>query len=370
MTAREKLTKARVMLILGQPFFASIAMGMDIIEDTSQKTAATDGKNFYYNPKWIDELSLDETTFVFGHEVMHVTQLHHLRMGNRKLGKWNSACDYAINPLLAECGFIPFKGAYLNDTYQHMSAEQIYNLLPDEDENQDGEGDSDPGGCGGVLPSPAQGQAEREQEEQEVRRDVTQAMNNARKQGKLPEWLERVITKAIEPKVDWKETLARFLSDISRDDYTYKKPNTRYIHTGFFLPFLENETIGEIILIVDTSGSIDEELLNKFGGEMQDIVNTFGKGFHVVYVDATVKSSQYIEPDGPVQLKPSGGGGTDFKPGFEWIDKQEMKPKTVVYFTDGICWSFPETPDYPVLWAIYGGYDFDPPFGETVNILE
>ena len=372
MSAGNKLSKAKTQLLLGEPFFASIAMGMDYVADTSIKTANTNGKRVAYNPDFVEQHDLDEVAFTLAHEVMHVSQMHHLRQGHRDGKKWNKACDYAINPILQDCGFKVIEGALLDDQYKNMSAEQIYNMLPDEPEEEGGgEGDGDPGGCGGVEPPPdAKSQADKTIEEDNVREMVDQAMNNARKQGKLPAWLERVIQLGAQPKVDWKEVLARFLSDIVHNDYSFSKPNSRYLHTGFYLPALENEEVGDIIMIVDTSGSINEELLDKFGVEMQEVCNSFGKGFKVIYVDAKVQGTQDIEPDGPVQLHAHGGGGTDFRPGFEWLDEQGITPKALVYFTDGICWDFPETPDYEVLWALYGTHDFQPPFGEVVNITD
>lgn len=482
----QKLSKALTMLIMREPFFASLAMGREYIPKTVHrgkpiKKGATNGKQVFYNPNFINGASLNDIEFFLAHEIMHISQLHHTRQGLRDLKIWNEACDYAINPLLVDSGFKLLEGALFREDFRDMSAEMIYRKLQDEqkppqpkgepeqepeedqddepeeeqepesegqdddqqndddknsddngdtgneddqpdeedsdgneegddqtddkssgndtgegddsdqesedsqegDESGEGQGDNnepdgseeeddDPGGCGGVEPPPQLSEAEKEEEEQEVRGQVAQAMNNARREGKLPGFLERAIKRALEPKVDWQEVLARFLSEVVRDDYTFSRPNPRFIHTGFFMPYLQNETVGDIVMIVDTSMSINEELLNKFGGEMQEVVNTFGKGFHVVYVDTEVKSTEYVEPDGEVDLHPSGGGGTDFKPGFEWIDQEDIRPKAVVYFTDGICSSYPEIPDYPVLWAVYGWYadEFKPPFGEVVSIME
>jgi predicted metal-dependent peptidase len=368
--AEEHLVRAKTQLILGEPFFATLVLKMSFHEDSSIKTMCTDGSRIRYNPEYIMSLDLDELKGVLAHDVMHPALLHHTRRGGRDLKKWNKACDYAINPMLLDHGFKLPSLALIKDEFRDLPAEMIFNLLEDEPEG-DNNGDNDPGGCGGVEDSQAESQAEISQEEIDMKETLQQAEAIAKKQGKLPSFLKRLIDEILEPKVNWKEVLARFLSEISRDDYTFKKPNPRYLHTGFYLPFLQNETIGEIILVVDTSGSINRELLNNFGSEMQEIVNTFGKGFTVVYVDAEVKSTEEIEPDGPVDLHPSGGGGTDFKPAFEWVDQQGIQPKALVYFTDMACNSFPETPDYSVLWVKYGKWENEePPFGELINILE
>lgn len=369
---QEKLLKAKAHLLLSEPFFATLAIKMEFIEDNTIKTGKTNGSIMKYNSSWVEGLSFEQVKGFIAHTVMHPAMLHHTRRGQRDEKKWNKACDYAINPILIDSGFELPSDELVSDEYRDKIAEHIYNLLPDEPDNGEGDGDNDPGGCGGVEDSDGESQSEVEEDEGEMKETVAQAMNNAIKQGKLPAYMQRMIERVLQPNVDWQEVLARFLSEIVRDDYTFSKPNPRYLHTGFYLPFLQNETVGDIILIVDTSMSINQPLLDKFGTEMQEIVNTFGKGFTVVYVDTEVAGIQIIEADGEVELHPSGGGGTDFRPGFDWIEENDIKPKAVVYFTDGECDLFPEIPDYPVLWALYGHghYEFDPPFGEVVNVTE
>jgi predicted metal-dependent peptidase len=248
-----------------------------------------------------------------------------------------------------------------------MSAEQIYNIIPDEpDDDKSGTGD----GMGDVEDADGKDESSKTAKEDEMKVSLSQALIAAKDQGNLPGSLRRLIQEVLQPKVDWQEVLARFLTEVERNDYTFKKPNPRYIQSGFYLPYLENQTIGEIVLIVDTSGSITEEIINKFGTEMQQITNTFNKGFKVLYVDAKFQGEQDIEPDGDVKLEPLGGGGTDFKPGFKYIEEQGISPKAVVYFTDMVCTSFPEEPEYPVLWVEYGTGGFEAPFGEVLKIDE
>lgn len=371
MTAQEMLTKAKAQLILSEPFFAILALKMNFVEEKSIKTMRTDGNYVWYNPNFVNSLFLDEVKGVIAHEVMHPALFHHTRRGMRDRKKWNKACDYAINPLLLDAGFILPEGFLVDDNYREMPAEQIYNLLPEGDDNEGDDDEDDPGGCGSVIDNPSQGQAEKAEEESEMRESLQQAVNAGEKWGKLPNFIKRAIQDSLHPKVDWKEVLARFLAEPCRDDYTFRKPNPRYLGTGFYLPYLQNETVGEIVMVVDTSGSINEKLLNDFGTEMQSVANTFGKGFKVIYVDSEVQNIEDVEPDGAVDLHPSGGGGTDFKPAYEWLEKEGIVPKALVYFTDGVCNSFPEpSPDYPTLWAIYGKHNFEPPFGEVVNIIE
>ena len=365
MTAKEKIVKAKVNLILNHPFYATIALKLDYIESKSIDTACTNGKYIMYNPDFIDKLDLDECVFLMAHEIMHVAYLHHTRRQGRNPRKWNIATDYAINEMLVKHGFKMIEGGLLNQAYYQKSSEEIYSLLPN---NPDG-GSQDPGGCGGVTDADSMTKSELDQLEAETKQLLAQALQNAKRQGKLSENIDRLITRILQPKINWKEALAAFLINGERSDYSFKKPNSRYIYSGFYLPTLipEQNELGEICLFVDTSGSIDDEKINQFAAEMQEIVNTFGKGFSVVYIDSEVKGEEYVGEDDVIKLNPKGGGGTDFIPGFEYLEEQKRKPTCVIYLTDGFCTSFPNPPDYPVLWVLIEETDyFQPTFGETI----
>lgn len=361
-----KLLKAKVNLIVNQPFFASLMLRKPFEITKEVKKASTDGKKLKFNPDFIEESSVDELAGVICHELLHITHFHHLRRGNRNVKKWNRACDEAINPLIFASG-LTLPDWVLNDPqFAGMPAEKIYKLLPDEDGDGDGE---DPGGAGDVEDSPEQGEEQIQEEEGKITQELVQAMTVARMAGKLPGFMEEYITGLIETKVNWKESLARFITDAAHNDYSFSKPNMRFLHTGFILPSLYNIEIGEFVLLVDTSYSVDVEMLNVFASEMQDVVNMTTKPITVLYVDTKVAGEPItIEPGEPLVLNPIGRGGTDFVPGFEWIDENCIAPKFVIYFTDGDCRSFPPEPDYPVMWAISGGRKFHPPFGEVIHI--
>ena len=360
MTTAEKISKAKVQLILKQPFFASLALPMDYIPDTSIETACTNGKVIKYNPDFIDSLTPEQVKGVLAHEVLHVAFFHHTRRGNRDPKGWNVAADYAINPMLKESGFVLPAGILLSAKYTGKTAEKIYSLLPEEERKEGG-------GFGEVEDTPQKNDPQGE--EAMIKTAMIRAAMIAKRQGKLPDCIDRMIKEILQPKINWREVLARFLSEIVRTDYTWKKPSSRYLHTGIYLPSLESEEPGKIILMVDTSGSIDGELINQFAGEAQEIAQSFNTGFQILYVDTAVQGVQDIEPDEPVRLDPKGGGGTNFRPGFEYITENDLQPKAVIYLTDGACHSFPAYPDYPVLWAQFGDYPFfSPPFGEVLHI--
>ncbi|MCK4694951.1 MAG: hypothetical protein KAT74_04270, partial [Candidatus Cloacimonetes bacterium] len=190
----------------------------------------------------------------------------------------------------------------------------------------------------------------------------------AKAQGKLPAGLERMIQEALQPKLPWREILARFITENARNDYTWKQPNKRYLYADMYLPSLNTPTLGSIVIIVDTSGSISQKELDIFASELHSILSTYpGTEIKVIYVDAKVAGVGTLNIY-DFKLQAKGGGGTDFKPGFEYIEKEGLMPACVIYFTDGYCDSFPDSPDYPVLWILTGKAGFTPPFGEVIHM--
>lgn len=382
--AQTKLTKARAGLVLDQPFFASIALRLRVQEDTASPTMWTDGKDLGYNPDWINTLTLDEIKGVISHEVMHIALLHNLRRDQRDMGNWNIAGDEAINPILLDAGMTLPKEGLIQRTYENMSAEEIYNRLPKPRKGKEKPGDqpggqpgTDPGKCGEVRDYPGpDGQttpptpAQMAQQEQQQKIDTQQALTAAKRAGNLPGSLERLISDLLEPVIPWKEVLARFVDTHAKNDYTWTTPNRRYTPQGLYLPALKNPEIGNILLSVDTSGSIDQSQLNEFVGEIQGILKAYDKTtLTVIFCDHAIQGEpQTLDPDGDARtLKPKGGGGTSFKPPFDYAEENGLQPKAMIYFTDGYCSSFPKAPEYDTLWILTGqNENFKPPFGETI----
>ena len=363
--AEQNISKARVQLIQNYAFFACLAMRLRFTP-ADIKTAVTDGIDLRYNPDYFNDLPTEELSGIIAHSVMHLALLHHTRRNNRDPRKWNKAADYTVNPLLREAGLALPSDALDSPEYVGKSAEQVYNMLPDPlPEDNPADDQNDPGIADVEDPPP---QINKQEIEAEMKEAISFASVMARRAGEMTEGIDRFIRQVLKPKVDWKTALARFIIEIRPSDYTWTKPAKRYIHLGLLLPSLEAPEPGDIILMVDTSGSISEEMLNHVGAEAKDIADSFHIGLYVMYIDAQIKGAQRIEPDEPLKLEPKGGGGTDFRPGFEFIETNDLQPKAVVYLTDGCCSSFPEAPDFPVLWTLFENINFDPPFGEVLTI--
>lgn len=372
-TASQKMIKARANLVMAHPFFGALALRLKMIEDPSIKTAACNGTSIRYNPKFVDKLSLSKVQGLIAHEVMHPAFLHHTRRGSRDKKKWNMACDYAINTILHNAGFDLPNGGYLNPAYDGMTAEHIYTLLPDDPDNLDD--DNDPGGDGGVDDSPNSqngggSKSQQNHEEAEWKVAVAQAAHMAKQIGRLPGGIERMIEELFEPVLPWRNILRRFLTEKRNDDFSWKRGNRRFIAQGLYLPSrLSDDAMGEIVIVIDTSGSISQKELTEFGSEIKGIVDEVRPSkVRVIYCDSCIAHIDEFGPDDDLQFEARGGGGTDFRPPFEWLEKNQIVPRALVYLTDGYG-PFPEQePDFPTLFVI-NNHDVIPPWGEHL-ILE
>lgn len=321
MKAKEKITKARSGLVLTAPFFASLSLRMRLVEDPTCETMWVDGISMGYNPEFIESLPLDQVKGLICHEVMHIACNHNTRRGQRNHEKWNTACDYAVDPIVEEAGFSqPWES--IDPKYHNWEAEKIFNDLAQGSKDEKGEsrkgGDGQnsdgqdsqnkeqqnhdsgyPCGCGEVRDLPGKNggkasEAEKRQAEQEQKIAVKQAAQIAKSQGALPDSLERLINEMTEPRIPWREVLARFLTENARNDYSWKRPNRRFIHQGLYLPELKNPELGLVALLIDTSGSISQKDLDDFASEIHGIVAVYQTELIVIYVDAAVQGYKIL----------------------------------------------------------------------------
>lgn len=358
----DKLTKARAGLILDQPFFGALALRLKLIENNQLPTLAVDGKCIYFNSKFVEELPLDLCKSAIAHEVMHCVFDHMARVGQRDRAKWNQAGDYAINDELQKAGFMLGEGWLHNPHFSGMSADHIYNLLPDNppDAGQPG------GGLCDIMPA-AQDQSAATQDRVDWQVATAQAAQAAKAMGKLPGSLERFIEGVLHPQVDWRSVLRRFMQEVAKSDYTFAKANRRYIPHGYYLPSMHSEGAGSIVCVIDTSGSIDQPTLEAFGAEIKSIHEDLKPtALHVIYADAAVNHMDTFGPDDSPVFKMRGGGGTDFRPAFAHVEEQGLQPVCLLYLTDTYG-AFPEhEPEYPALWV--KTTDGATPWGEEVRI--
>jgi len=392
-----RIQKARTTLLLDHPFFGTLLFRLGGKASRSIATMATDGVSLFYNPAFVETLNAAELAGVLAHEVMHPALQHHTRRGDRDHVRWNMACDYAINPILVDAGLTLPKDVLIDSRFRGMSAERIYNLI-EQDENQEGssgqsesqagngsDGSEDsslqsdeagnephapstPGGVGQVLDA-REPEAESSPSVAEQAREwqiaVEQAETVAKVAGKLPGGAVRALEASQAAKVDWRELLRRAWSDTIPADYSWMRPNRRHVWTGLYLPGITSEGAGEIAIAVDCSGSVSSRQLGLFEAEIRSILDgQRPRLVHVLYFDAAVQKVEVYQAGQPVSLFPVGGGGTDFRPCFNWLQDHGVVPQTLVFLTD-LCGTFPsDVPPYPVIWASTEARKA--PFGQVV----
>lgn len=356
--------KARSRLILDNPFFGTLCLRLKVVE-WEEQTGATDGVHLFYNPKWFEKLTDMERIGFLAHEVLHVVFLHITRRNERDATKWNVACDYAINNYLIAEGFILPKGGLVDPQYNDMTAEAIYSMLPDQDSKL-----LDPGKCGGVMDHPGNDGTSGKTSAIEAGLTVAihQAAEAAKAQGKLSGTLESVISDITDPKVDWKAVLARFLRSNNKSDFTWVRPNRRFIARGMYLPSLHNPCLEEIVIAVDTSGSISEDELTQFTTETSYILHELApERVQFLQCDAEVQNAtEYTRESLPLKVTYEGRGGTRFSPVIDYVNENYPNAAALVYLTDLESSDFGDKPHYPVLWITTN--ETNAPFGEVIQM--
>lgn len=371
----EKLQKARSSMVLDQPFFGVLALKLKYMATEAISTMATNGTYMYYNPKFLDSLTLHETMGVVVHEVLHCVFHHMTRRGDRDPKKWNVACDYAINLLVQDAGFVLPKldGICLDEQYRNMTADHIYSLMPDPPELYVNFGevlDAGKDANGNPMTGPGNTPIDGATVEVDWEIATKQAAQVAKGVGKLPGGLESIIDTLLKPQVDWKEKLRNFMQ-IAKDEHNWTRPNRRFIGAGLYLPSMHSERVGDIVVGIDSSGSVSDAELQAFLSEMSSILSdTNPTCVHLVVCDTRVNSyATYTRDDLPLKsVKIGGRGGTMFSPVFEYVKEKQIEPEALVYLTDLGSSDFGDTPDYPVMWVSTCDPYCDVPFGDITRI--
>lgn len=305
---------------------------------------------------------------------MHVVFEHCTRRGDRDSTRWNISGDFAINPIVIDSGMSLPNGGLLDDQYRDMTADHIYSILPEgTGKGPGGEHDDSPGI---VLDAGTDdyGQPIEDVDTKDLEIEWTiataQAAQQAKSMGQLPAGLEKIIAEILEPKVDWRQKARQFMTAHDKEEYSWSKPDRRFIHEEIYIPGRYSERLGCVVIGRDTSGSVTDEEQKQFLGEFTSILRECNPtSIYLVDCDTEVKLpvETYTQDDLPLRSsKIRGGGGTYFSPVFDWVKEEKLQPDCLVYLTDLGSTDFGEAPDYPVLWvSTCAG---EAPWGEVVHI--
>jgi len=388
---REKLITARVGLLLRASFFGNLATRLKLVNaDEWCGTAATDGRNFYYNSRFIDMLKPKEVEFLFGHEVLHCVYDHFGRRGDRDPMLFNVANDYAVNGDLKKHRvgeFITSVPCLYDSKYEGKSSEEIYDDLYENaekinlsdlidkllDDHLDGEGDSDSDDDGdekdGKGKKPKLSAEERQKIRDEIKEAVLSAAAASDGAGNLPAGVRRLIQDMTAPKMNWRELLRMQLESTIKSDFTWMRASRRGWHMDAVMPGMKNDELIDIAIGIDASGSIDERMLKDFLSETQGIMDQFQSyKIHIFTFDTRVYNpAQYNSDnlDSICDYEVKGGGGTDFDAIFNYLKEEQIEPKRLVVFTDGYPFGSWGDENYAdTVWIIHGNTTVVPPWGQ------
>ncbi|OGI38632.1 MAG: hypothetical protein A2V91_04690 [Candidatus Muproteobacteria bacterium RBG_16_64_10] len=402
-----KLTAARAWLIIDKPFLGALVLRLPLVEGDPQwcRTTATDAKSFYYNRDYIEQLTFEQTKFVLAHEALHCALAHFARREHRNKRRWDIACDLAVNPALVADGLTPPPNALILDGFDDMAAEEIYPCIQDNTEQephdqhvyddeqkpdsqresappprtdrdrtnpQDGQEESasldeqEPPAGGAPQPPPLSA-TEREALALAWQQRLAGAAQQAMQAGKFGGSVARLVEHLLQPQLPWRMLLARYLTSMARNDYNFLRPSRR--EGNAILPGLRSSHV-ELVVAIDTSGSINSEEMQEFLSEANAIKGQVGARITLHACD------EHLAPEGPWVFEPwdedrlpeslPGGGGARFAPVFDWVARLDRQPDLLVYFTDAKG-EFPERePPYPVLWVIKGKAKV--PWGQRIQL--
>lgn len=382
----ELMTRSRIQMLMAFPFFGILALHLKMVASYDIETMGTNGTILWYNPSFVKSLVEGERNFILVHEVLHAALKHIWRKGNRQDDKWNYACDFATNSIIvdfinnaeskhAKTLQLPKSGCYNRD-FQNKSAEEIYDLLPDNPNGGGGSGGQqvlDDHGLWGDNSTQEGG--ETQAAEWEGRMISAAKAAESKSAGNIPGFLKRLLGQLTKPQKNWKALLQEFVEP-EVDDYSFNPPDRRFSDFDFFLPDFndETQTVKNIVLWCDTSGSIGEKELTACYSEVVGAINQFAgklQGKLGFFDHSAYGLTDFDDVNSVLAIRPKGGGGTCFSCPFEYINEHHNDDDIagIIIFTDGYA-SFPNQSianGVPVLWIVTNE-DVTPPWGLHTTI--
>jgi predicted metal-dependent peptidase len=365
--ASKKLTKARIALQTGQPFFGYLVTSLEPVEkeDLNPPSMATDGSHLFYHPDFVNDIPFKELVAVCAHEVGHIILWHLPRRHGRQHQRWNIAADYAVNDLLSKEGFILPNGCLINPKYADKSVETIYNELPVKEVEVavtvDSHGPWSDWGNGNNQ-SDTGAKTTSDNLQQEWKQRIAGAVNQARMQGSVSSRITSLVEEILQPKLDWKTILPDMITSCAKSNYCLTKPNKKMLWQGIYLPGITGTEI-RIAAVIDSSGSISTQDARIVIGHIHGICESYDDYTIWLYTcDTRIQQRWELHPGDPLPKIIQGRGGTSFK---EPIEEAAKLPITcLVYFTD-MYGTFPKEPYYPVIWL--ATTDVKAPWGFTIR---
>lgn len=398
MDAARKLKKVKIALMRNPKFalWSGILMVGKTTVDDAVQTAATNGRDMVFGRDFIDSLNEKELAFVILHEALHIA-FRHLTTWRALWEKdprlANMACDYVINLILynmdpaGEWLEVPKRDgkqiALLDHRFAKMNTKQVFKILEQEQEEQEQDGNGGAGSGGGECLDEHDWEGAEEMtevEQEELGREIERALRqgqmldkkmNGPGSGNTP----REIEDLLKPQVDWREQLREFVNAIcaNRDTSSWRKVNRRFLHMDTYMPTLVGESVGHIVVGVDTSGSIGQAEITRFLSEIQGIAEAVSpEQVDLMYWDCSVAGHEVYDVHSLQALvgstKPLGGGGTDPRCVARKLKEDHITPECIIMLTDGHIMDWGDEWEAPTLWAIIDNKGTTAPVGSTVHV--
>lgn len=407
MSLDQKISQGKAKLLVDYPLFGTLASKLELILNDDIESFKSNGIKLEYSSDFLSELSDSEMEFVFANGAMHASLAHEARKNGRSGWLWQLATDYAINDMLVENGLERPDRAHYSQRFSGMYAEEIYAELKDDilrdeleyaaddiedtQENDDKKNNSKDSQLSQEKQhnsQDSQQNQEQQQDSQDLRlsqekqhssqdSELTQdeqlfgefakaKIDKAQSDGEIPISMARFFTLTCKSKIDWRDELRGALDKFYRDDYTLFPPNKKLLYSGIYLPSSKSQRFN-FVVAVDSSGSVDEALLSTFLSELNFIMNTFSNfQLDLLVCDDKIQSHKTFYSGDILDVELSGGGATDFRAVFEFIENELYDVKLLLYFSD-LDGTFPkESPMYEVKWI--APRESKVPFGEVIVI--
>lgn len=392
-----RLQRARVQLCLKQPYLASALMRFPLVETSVVKDIATDGYHFFWNRTYVESINDQQLRGALAHVLMHILTQSVGRRQGRRMDLWRQATDYAINPVLKAFGFKLPDDALFDLRFSRLTAEEIYETLYKEASNgqktspkkqqgtsnvakdisqqcrQKDQPSSNDTGQAGVVPALSDDLVDPNSLEglrcraftpnapdQEEIRETAESLfletkTKLQEAGKLPGAFSQLFEASNRSSVNWQALLADWLYDTLKDDWSTWPPAKKHIARGLYLPSVGHPAPIRLVMLIDTSGSMSDEMLQRIFAEVRGFRDTFPTAFTIVQADVQVTRVDDYEPYedfDETAIKLCGRGGTNFKPCYRWVQKHRSdEPVAIIHATDG--WgTFPTECDHPVIFLV------------------
>jgi len=375
----KKISQAKAKLLVDYPYFGTLASKLELVLNDDIQAFKCDGKKLEYSAMFLENAEVSEIEFVLANGAMHTSLAHENRQNNRSGWLWQMATDMAINDMLVENGLnrpneaqyrVRFKGMYAEEIYAELKSDMIR-----EEDNLEYEADD----AGDVQEKDKKKEEKQERKEQsqtpeQIQEEILQEQLLAEeaislltrefKKGEAPAHIERFFKLDFLGKIDWRDELKSALDRYFKDDYVLIPPNKKFLSQGIYLPSTTSQTF-RLVIAVDSSGSVDDELLGEFLSEINFLMSLVSHyQIELIVCDEKIHSHKTFYSGDTLECEITGGSGTDFRPVFEFVKNEFDDVKLLLYFTD-LEGRFPsDVPGYDVKWVSPKKEDI--PFGTLI----